>query len=302
MSKTTSIIRLLIREVTQDLSQRVMELQGIVGAVEDGIWGPETQEMWTKFVFKNAPDVRGASLEDLTRQWGDYGSDIESVNGIAKSYTPDVAGALEFLYDITDPSQMSKGAVAPASSQQTARESGGKRICILGDSHIASQFGISLEKKLRAAGFTVNRFGVGGSSAASWLERLSKVVKNGPYDVAIICLGTNDGANAHVISRDPERLAIMARKSAANIREIASKVGAQITFWIGPPKMSGLASNPHYQPYAMDHIYDAVTPIFPNTTFDSRNVDTSLGDHVHVYGATADNWAEEVANFVSTNI
>ena len=62
--------------------------------------------------------------------------------------------------------------------------------------------------------------------------------------------------------------------------------------------MTGRAENPHYQPEAMDHIYDAVGPTFSGTTFDSRHIDTGLGDHVHVFGSAADRWAQEVVDFI----
>ena len=90
----------------------------------------------------------------------------------------------------------------------------------------------------------------------------------------------------------------MANKSANNIVEVSRAIGAPVTFWVGPPGMTGKAANPYYQPEAMDHIYDATAPRFSGTTFDSRHIDTGKGDHVHVYGSTATAWAQEVSDFV----
>jgi len=310
---TQQLIRKLIREMSRDLEDSVIKLQGLVGAAEDGIWGPETQEKWTDFVKDINPDVVGASLDDLTYQWGWYASDISVVNGQPVSYTPDVEGALEFLHDIMGNQDL----VIPVSSIRSdapaakKKDTSQKKVCLLGDSHIASQFGIALERKLKEHGFDVMRFGVGGASGRSWLtgnsfskspKTMSDVERGKPYDFAIICLGTNDGANAHVITTDPARLSIMAKESASKIREIATDIGAPVTFWVGPPGMTGKSENPHYQPEAMDHIYDAVGPMFPGTTFDSRHIDTGLGDHVHVYGSAADGWAQEVADFFMTQV
>lgn len=307
---THPLLRMLIREVSQDLVGSVMELQGIVGTVEDGVWGPETQEKWTTFVMDVNPKVVGASLDDLTYQWGWYASDITSVNGKPVSYKPDVEGALEFLHDITAESDIA--IQTPSHTDALVQnDASKKKVCLLGDSHVASQFGISLERKLEELGFDVLRFGVGGASGRSWLSgngfsknpiTLSEVKQEAPYDFAVICLGTNDGANAHVITRNPAKLAEMANESANNIVEVSRVVGAPTTFWVGPPGMTGKAENPHYQPEAMDHIYDATTPRFSGTTFDSRHIDTGKGDHVHVYGSTATAWAQEVAEFVMSHV
>jgi hypothetical protein len=94
----------------------------------------------------------------------------------------------------------------------------------------------------------------------------------------------------------------MARVSAGKIQDVSNSVDAPMTFWVGPPGMTGKSENPHYQPEAMDHIYDAVAPMFPGAVFDSRHVNTGLGDHVHVYGSTADKWAEEVAQFIVSRV
>jgi hypothetical protein len=84
----------------------------------------------------------------------------------------------------------------------------GKRIVIIGDSHVdASTFGRVLESTLRERGANVTRFGWGSSAARTWLAgkpisttpkwyTLAQVNQSGPYDLALVCLGTNDGANS----------------------------------------------------------------------------------------------------------
>jgi lysophospholipase L1-like esterase len=181
-----------------------------------------------------------------------------------------------------------------------------KRIVILGDSHVdGSTFGKALERRLTADGAVVQRFGWGGSAARTWLAgkhtlgkqfTLEQVKASGPYDIAIISLGTNDGANAGVGTQDANTLRAEAAKSVGQIQQIASAVGAPVTWWVEPPRMGDRVK--HYTNYNIDFVRSAGRQAFGRRSIDSTVVGTPDGDGVHLGGRGGEAWAEVVHQHV----
>lgn len=178
----------------------------------------------------------------------------------------------------------------------------GKRIAILGDSHVdGSVMGQTLEKLLTEGGATVKRFGWGGSAARTWLAgkpalkkhfTVEGVKNEGPYDIVIISLGTNDGANAGVGTQDPARLKAEAEKSVAQIKKIADTIGGGVTFWVEPPPMLDRAK--HYTNFNIDFVRNAGRAVFGTKAIDSTRIGTPDGDGVHPGGKAGRAWAELV--------
>lgn len=199
---------------------------------------------------------------------------------------------------------------APSDASSTMM---GKRIVILGDSHVAEiyQFGKQLESDLTALGATVKRFGWGGSSANAWLNKIpvagktlsiEQVVAEGPYDISIISLGTNDSANHYrnfVETRGKiptaTDLAPDANKIVARISSISSQIGATYQIWVGPPSVTGKIK--WYDPVAISAVR-AASSNFPGIYVDSTDI-PSDADGVHVSRATSVRWSSKVIKKIS---
>lgn len=176
---------------------------------------------------------------------------------------------------------------------------------IIGDSHVDdwSPFGSKLASKLKKAGYTVRREGLGGSNSKNWANGSPCKIKGRCLKVAdlpkgvdllLICLGTNDGANAAAAKANPEKAAAAA---AQNIQKLAATLAAKRTVWILPPWQRG--SMKHYTQAAMEPIY-AAAPQAGVELFDSRPATEKLvkggsGDGVHPMGKSAEAWAEAIA-------
>ena len=120
---------------------------------------------------------------------------------------------------------------------------------------------------------------------------------HGPFDLGIIVLGTNDGANSNVVAKsDPVKLNDLVADEALKIKRIAELMGAKTTVWVGPPGLTGKAL--WYTIESANAVYDQVGPLFPGTTYDSRHIRPD--DGVHAYGSNAANWAADVADFAAS--
>jgi hypothetical protein len=197
----------------------------------------------------------------------------------------------------------------------------GKRILLTGDSHMEwSPFGSKLEAKLKAAGARVSRLAIGGSAAYQWASgkpvcrtisgqkkclSAADLKAAGPFDIAIISLGTNDGANASAAKTD---LAAAAAVAVADIKKLATAIGADQTWLVGPPtmgendkKVTKDRSIPHYTNRNMEFVYAAAAPVFGSLLIDSRaaNPGAPDGDGVHVGKASGEKWAQLVFDRVA---
>ena len=182
---------------------------------------------------------------------------------------------------------------------------------IIGDSHVDdwSPFGSRLAKNLKAAGYDVTKLGVGATSTGSWaygqacrpgkskcVDVETQVPKGA--DLLLICLGTNDAANAQAAKSDR---AAAAAKTAERISAMASKYGAKRTIWILPPWQRG--SMKHYTQDAMEFLYAAAPQAEGVELFDSRPSTEALvkggsGDGVHPTGKSANAWADAIVKQV----
>lgn len=186
----------------------------------------------------------------------------------------------------------------------------GKSVVILGDSHVdGSTFGLALERLLREKGAEVTRFGWGGSAARTWLAgkpifgkqyTLAQVNASGPYDFALICLGTNDGANAQraALEGGPS-LASGTATAARQILQVADGLSAKKVIWIGPPAMG--TANPYYTNAAMDAVWAAGAPLFGGRAIDSRGATREHvgGDGIHFGKTGGTAWAQFVVDALS---
>lgn len=200
-----------------------------------------------------------------------------------------------------------------AAPEGTTPSLAGKKIAILGDSHVAEiyQFGKQLEKDLTDLGAIVKRFGWGGSSANAWIKKIpvsgkvrtiEEVKEGGPYDVSIICLGTNDSANYYrsfVETRGKiptiEDLAPSANTIVSRIASISSQIGATYQVWVGPPSVTGKLE--WYQPVAVQAVR-AASSGFPGIYVDSTDI-PSDADGVHVSAVTSKRWATKVVKKIT---
>lgn len=311
-------LRLLILEQLDELARNVTRFQKIVGAHPDGVWGPETQRAWDAFVRKRNPKVEGATIDDLIERWESYGDKVRRVNGVFAFYTPDVVGATQFLRDIIafgeEPEETFEEPEAEVEPVLPA--GGGLRAYIIGDSISVGPFGVTLESTLKNAGIDTFRAAVGGSAASGWvnnnpfpgstknLDTVKSAAGSDTYDIGIICLGTNDSANAaRAVAENPQGLTLeaYANKFATNLNTLATTLGANTNFWVGPPALRGSGRSKWWTRRAADAMYDAALPRFNGVTYDSRWV-TPGADGVHVYGAEADGWAQDVARSILSRV
>lgn len=186
----------------------------------------------------------------------------------------------------------------------------GKRVLVLGDSHTDTYpLARNLEAALRSEGATVVRYGIGGSAARGWLKgepfpgkriSLETVRASGPYDVAVIVLGTNDAANTVRASMEGgAALAQGMRTAAGQIKQVADSVGASSVFWAGPPTMKG--TTPYYTNEGVGALWDAASPLFGRYAIDGRFVTEEhapRGDGVHLNTAGYTAWADHIVDYL----
>ncbi len=187
----------------------------------------------------------------------------------------------------------------------------GKRIVIIGDSHVdGNWFGRALELNLESRGAEVSRYGWGGSAASTWLAGRSifgkqyslQVIRGyGPYDAALVVLGSNDAANAQRAAMEGGRPLLDGVKIAAeSIQRVAGSLGAGTSFWVGPPKMG--QKSPYWTNSAMDALWNAASPGFGKRALDSRPATAPYvagGDGIHLGRDGAEAWAQFVVSEVT---
>lgn len=189
----------------------------------------------------------------------------------------------------------------------------GKHVLLTGDSHMEwSQFGVKLAAKLKAAGARVTQLAIGGSAAFQWASgkpvcradgegkkciSLADIKAAGPYDIAIISLGTNDAANAGKAGGD---MTVASRGAIADTKRFADAIGAKQTWWVGPPTMGKNETKQSYVAYYsnrnMEFVYAAGFATFGSFAIDSRpaNPGAPDGDGVHVGTKSGEKWAQLV--------
>jgi hypothetical protein len=184
----------------------------------------------------------------------------------------------------------------------------GKRVVILGDSHVdGSTFGKALEALLVSSGANVTRYGWGGSAARTWLAgrpifgkqfSATQVRDAGPWDIAIISLGTNDGANGGKAAQgNAAQAQQFAKQAAAQIKEIADTIGASETWWAEPPQMSpsnaykGGDVTPWYTPENIDLVRVEGRKLFGGNAIDATSVGNPDGDGIHLGAQGGKAWA-----------
>lgn len=182
----------------------------------------------------------------------------------------------------------------------------GKSVVILGDSHVdGTPMGSTLEKMLTEQGASVKRFGWGGSAARTWLAgkramgkqyTVQQVKDGGPYDIAVISLGTNDGANAGVGTQDAAKLEAEAVKAVGQIKQIADAIGAKQTYWVEPPVMGDKTK--HYTNYNIDFVRREGRKVFGKSAIDATAVGPHPSDGVHLYGDKATQWATVARDYI----
>lgn len=187
----------------------------------------------------------------------------------------------------------------------------GKRVLLTGDSHMDwSPFGSKLEELLRSSGATVVRRAIGGSSAKQWASgrQVCRTINGvklcyaaedlrlaGPFDLAIVSLGTNDAANASAANADRTR---SAEKAADDVEKFMQLVGVQNFVVVGPPTL--LDRIAHYTNANMTPLVDVFSRRFGSRYIDSRSVPHVDGDSVHMGRKGGAAWAQLVFDRVSS--
>tara|TARA_R100000008_G_scaffold74138_1_gene52839 strand:- start:10 stop:1620 length:1611 start_codon:yes stop_codon:yes gene_type:complete len=260
---------------------------------EFGIYGRKTRAAVRKFqkkAFPNQPDqhdgIVGADTLPKLKGWK------------AGKPRPSAARAAMKQKMAAAAIAKKKAAAEKGEAIGTGATAGMSKALIIGDSHVDwSSFGKYLAKALKSQGYSVARHGVGGSAAASWLSKraklLDKLNQQGPWDLLLISLGTNDIANSNVGCKGDKRC--LKRAAAQKVRQIgavAQKVEAEKTVWIAPPTLHGAK---HYSKDAGDAMYTAGTPAGVDVVVDSRpSTKGRRKDKVHPLGAQARAWASAV--------
>jgi hypothetical protein len=181
----------------------------------------------------------------------------------------------------------------------------GKRILLTGDSHMEwSPFGSKLEELLRASGATVVRMAIGGSAARQWASgkpvcrtmngekkclSAAELRAAGPFDLAIVSMGTNDAANASAANADRTRAA---EQAATDIETFMGLVGAPPFIVVGPPTLKDKLA--HYTNANMTPLVDVFSRRFAGRFVDSRPVPHPDGDSVHMGRQGGAAWAQYV--------
>jgi lysophospholipase L1-like esterase len=165
-----------------------------------------------------------------------------------------------------------------------------------------SHFGRALRTALEAEGATVVNLSIGGSSARAWAaggpvcrtsgERrclsLADLRAQGPYDIAIISLGTNDAANANAAGGS---LSAAAERTVERLQTIVASIPAREVWIAGPPRMNRTTG--HYTNATMEPVISAASRSFPRY-IDSTRFGHIDGDGIHVGPAGGRAWAQLV--------
>jgi lysophospholipase L1-like esterase len=206
----------------------------------------------------------------------------------------------------------------------------GKRILLLGDSHTDwSPYGVQLERQLKDLGATVVRMGIGATAARTWLagpacrtisgqrkcHSLDEARQLGPYDIAVVSLGTNDAANSSVGQGDnPAKIRAQASIAAKQIKKVADSIPASVVYWVGPPAVKDgrikwkdpKTSMYHYYPESMEILWSEASPLFGARALDSRPATTPYlnekwadGVHLGLEGGRA--WASFVIGSIQAD-
>lgn len=150
-------------------------------------------------------------------------------------------------------------------------------VLLIGDSHTVGSYGSELERLLKARGDTVTRIAHVGASAGDYLtgKYASEyaTLRNKPFDVVVIALGTNDAAASDHIAPS---------KTAERIKALADGLTSRATWYVGPPSFSSNAARTYNPAFAgppgsgkdlntrAAKVFDAVAPAFGDRAIDSR--------------------------------
>jgi lysophospholipase L1-like esterase len=208
----------------------------------------------------------------------------------------------------------------------------GLKIAVIGDSQTQFGLGQELVPMLQAAGAKVTNLGVGGTSADQWVNKVvcfpgkgpngckvsdpgmhgasalkqydldAEVAKAGGFDLVIVSLGSNDGANASAAKRPG---GVDADKFVPKLLSALKRVAPR-AFFIGPGAVRGNVK--HYEDANIQPYYAAVAKVMGDAAIHSYPVvkpfanDASQGDGVHFFkgSAAAKAWAKAVLDAVMT--
>lgn len=98
----------------------------------------------------------------------------------------------------------------------------------------------------------------------------------GPYDIAVVSLGTNDAANSSADQGDNfVKIRTQAKIAAKQIKKVADALPASIVYWVGPPSVRDLRLEytdyrRHYNPDTMEILWSEASPLFGARALDSR--------------------------------
>lgn len=203
----------------------------------------------------------------------------------------------------------------------------GKRILLLGDSHTDwSPYGTSLERQLTELGATVVRMGIGATAARTWLSgqacrtisgqrkchSLEEARQRGPYDIAVVSLGTNDAANSSVGQGDnPAKIRAQAKIAARQIKQVADTLPASVVYWVGPPSVKDKRKTHtdwqrNYNPDTMEILWSEANPLFGARALDSRPATEPFlnergADGVHLGSKGGRAWASFVVGSIQAD-
>lgn len=173
----------------------------------------------------------------------------------------------------------------------------GLRIVIIGDSHTQTGLGGELVPLLEAAGAKVTNVGIGGTSVEQWLRpvacfpgkdkdgckadtKRTRIADVGQFDLVIVSLGTNDGANAAAGGKPNGSFA---GPWVPKLIQAASRLAPRM-FYVGPPAMRG--TQPHYTDANIQPYFEAARAVLGGAAIDSYTVTkpfvATSGDGVHL--------------------
>lgn len=193
-----------------------------------------------------------------------------------------------------------------------AAEPSGRRILVLGDSHVAGPFGAALARKLAGSGRSVDAYGACGASPSWFLPGQGRTsscgtwVKHGAHedrraqatpavtnvlgddvDLVVIVLGTN--------MADWRTGGVGDLSSAGTLAHHAMMRGARCV-WVGPPPIPGYPSLPLYKgPLNYDQLNEGLkAQLAGHCAYAQSTTPYSGTDGIHYDRGGAERWAEQV--------
>ncbi len=309
--------------------QTMAKLRQAANRTVDGWAGPQTTP--TPALQRGSS---GAQVVDLQRALSARGIYRHNVDG---SFGPKTEAALmAFQRSVGLPSNGVAGPetwtalrspspnVPPVVGPQPAGPSGAlippnSKVLLVGDSHTRGQFGVSLERQLRAKGMSVSTYASGGRNARHWID--GHVSAGNGFRISSDTTGVNEGGNGsgkhrfepleELIRRERPSVLVMADGSnmlngggsaaVASVKALAEQYGVKL-IWVGPPEMRKFNTEELFYRELRANLGSSI-PVIDSRPATAAAAAAGSGDGVHYSDSQtrtpATDWALAVARILT---